>query len=55
MAIHYHLVYLILSVPMFNHMAYSAIAWPNVPCIKLSIAYCLSLIVDMWYGTHAWG
>ena len=37
---------------MFNHMAYSAIAWSNVPCTKLSP--CL-LIVGMWYGTHAWG
>ena len=52
MIIHCHLVYLILGVPMFNHMAYSAIAWPNVPCTKLS--HCL-LIVDMWYGAHVWG
>ena len=37
---------------MFNHIAYSAIVWPNVPCTKLSP--CLLLIADMWYGTHAW-
>ena len=32
---------------MFNHMAYSAIAWPNVPCTKLS--HCLLIVVDYRY------
>ena len=40
-----HVLYCLLGIPMFNQMAYSAIAWPNVPCTKLS--HCL-LIVDMW-------
>ena len=51
MGIHCHLIYLILGIPMFNHMAHSAIAWPNVPCTTLS-PYLL--IFGMWYGTHAW-
>ena len=29
---------------MFNHMAYSTIAWPNVPCNKLS--HYLLIVVD---------
>ena len=32
---------------MFNHMAQGAIAWPNVPCFKLSTYF---LVYDMWYG-----
>ena len=39
-----HLLYCLLGIPMFNHMAYSAIAWPNVPCTKLS--HCLLTVID---------
>ena len=47
MVIHCYLVYLILGVPMFNHMAYSAIVWHNVPGIKLS--HCLLIVIDCGY------
>ena len=32
------------SLPMFNHMTDSVIAWPNVPCTKLFL--CLLVVVN---------
>ena len=36
-----------IGLPMFNHMAYSAIAWPNVSCNKLSLY--LLIVIDEWH------